>query len=166
MRRTFAVAGLALMVLCARPAGGEGEIHWARPKSHQVAELVQRGDDAFRDGRFIVARDYYQRALKLLPEHAPALLGVANSYFEMGRYPDALHWAEKSARAEPTAGAHLIIGHSAWRVGQLDKALAAYRTLQRQFPGTPGIDSYISRVQELIEKERTKARRADGGPPC
>ncbi len=68
-----------------------------------------------------------ERALKLVPNHADALLNSSSATYDQGEYPAALVWADKAIGATPRrAEAHYARAQALIAMSQFNEALAAY----------------------------------------
>jgi tetratricopeptide (TPR) repeat protein len=154
--RRITVVGAALLVATLGSlslAAGSSD----RSSARKVSALIERGDNAFNNGEILKAEPLYAKALELRPRHAPALLRLALCHFELSEYQEALRFAEQAAGIAPTAQTHAIIGQSAMRLRQYDRALAAFQAARREDPDYPGLEKEIAAVQ------RRMAERAAAG---
>jgi len=91
----------------------------------EVREALEKGDAAFKEGRFGEARAEYEKLLALRPELADALnRQIAFTYSREGNYAKEVEYLEKLVRADPAdAGLKLLAAQEALRGGMLDKGL-------------------------------------------
>lgn len=87
---------------------------------------------------------FYERVLRIAPDHASAHHYLVHSYETLGRIDKALEHGEAYARLAPAIphAAHMW-GHDLRRVGRLDEAIAQFRkadALERDYYRTEKID--------------------------
>lgn len=94
----------------------------------EVRAALEKGDAAFKEGRFGEARAEYEKlaALGLGPEVAATLnRQIAYTYSREGNYAKAVEYLEKVIESDPTnTSLKLIAAQEALRGGMLDKGLA------------------------------------------
>jgi len=109
------------------------------------------------------ANEHIARAIRLSPldPHRSSMFGaMASTYFYVGRYDEALVWAERSARAVRADGGFLYIkammAASAALAGNAARAREALDVLRREYPdfsisslAKPGSAFPFRRVQDL-----------------
>ena len=96
-----------------------------------------------------LAIQQFERAQRLSP-FDPAgfvcLFGIADAYFLMGQYDQAIEWSRKGLSQAPGAAWHLrVLVPALIHAGRLDEAAAAYRDLVAHYPGLT-----ISRVRDAL----------------
>jgi len=80
-------------------------------------------------GRAEEARTHFERALEIEPEHASALLGLCRVELRADRPGAALGYGERSVALRPhVAGAWFFVGRARLGTGDVDGAIAAFRT--------------------------------------
>jgi tetratricopeptide (TPR) repeat protein len=91
----------------------------------EVREALEKGDAAFKEGRFAEARAEYEKLLALRPELADTLYRqIAFAYSREGNYAKEVEYLEKVVQAHPAdAGLKLLAAQEALRGGMLDKGL-------------------------------------------
>ena len=91
----------------------------------EVREALERGDAAFKAGRFAEARAEYEKLLALRPDIADTLYRqIAFTYSREGNYARAVEYLEKVLQANPAdAELRLLTAQEALRGGMLDKGL-------------------------------------------
>jgi tetratricopeptide (TPR) repeat protein len=86
---------------------------------------------------------FYERALKLVPDHFPAHHYLVHSYETIGRIEDALRHGEVFARLAPEIPhAQHMYGHDLRRVGRMQEAIARFEEtdrLERAYYASEGI---------------------------
>jgi tetratricopeptide (TPR) repeat protein len=94
----------------------------------EVRAALEKGDAAFKEGRFGEARAEYEKlaALGLGPEVGATLnRQIAYTYSREGNYAKAVEYLEKVIESDPTnTSLKLIAAQEALRGGMLDKGLA------------------------------------------
>ena len=92
------------------------------------AEVVARGNDAFRQGKFGAAADDYKKALGLRPQTVPVLVALGDAYLASDRPRNAVEPLEAAARLDPaSARAQLLLGTAYHSLGRKADATRAYR---------------------------------------
>jgi tetratricopeptide (TPR) repeat protein len=91
----------------------------------EVREALEKGDAAFKDGRFAEARVEYEKLLALRPELADTLnRQIAFTYSREGNYAKEVEYLEKVLQANPTdLNLKLLTAQEALQGGMLDKGL-------------------------------------------
>ncbi len=91
----------------------------------EVREALEKGDDAFKAGRFAEAREHYEKLLALRPELAGTLYSqIAFAYSREGNYAKAVEYLDKLVQSDPTnVNLKLLAAQEALRAGMLDKGL-------------------------------------------
>jgi tetratricopeptide (TPR) repeat protein len=91
----------------------------------EVREALEKGDAAFKEGRFAEARVEYQKLLALRPELADTLnRQIAFTYSREGNYAKEVEYLEKVLQANPTdLNLKLLTAQEALQGGMLDKGL-------------------------------------------
>jgi Flp pilus assembly protein TadD len=91
----------------------------------EVREALERGDAAFKAGRFAEARAEYEKLLALRPDVAEMLnRQIAFTYSREGNYAKAVEYLEKVLQANPAdQELKLLTAQEALRAGMLDKGL-------------------------------------------
>ncbi|PYQ15233.1 MAG: hypothetical protein DMF80_09925 [Acidobacteria bacterium] len=91
----------------------------------EVRAALEKGDEAFKAGRFAEARAEYEKLLALRPELADTLhRQIAYTYSREGNYAKAVEYLEKALQTDPADNSlKLIAAQEALRGGMLDKGL-------------------------------------------
>jgi tetratricopeptide (TPR) repeat protein len=91
----------------------------------EVREALEKGDAAFKEGRFPDARAQYEKLLGLRPELANTLYRqIAFAYSREGNYGKAVEYLDKLVQSDPTnVNLKLLAAQEALRGGMLDKGL-------------------------------------------
>jgi tetratricopeptide (TPR) repeat protein len=91
----------------------------------EVREVLERGDAAFKAGRFAEARAEYEKLLTLRPDVAEMLnRQIAFTYSREGNYAKAVEYLEKVLQANPAdQELKLLTAQEALRAGMLDKGM-------------------------------------------
>jgi hypothetical protein len=95
------------------------------PPDPALLAAVQKGDEAYKAGRYAEARTEYEKVLALKPELAPTLHElIARCYSQEGNYAKAVEHLEKQIAAQPTnVNARILAASEALRGNLLDKGL-------------------------------------------
>jgi len=91
----------------------------------EVREALEKGDAAFKEGRFADARAQYEKLLGLRPELADTLYRqIAFAYSREGNYAKAVEYLDKLVQTDPAnVNLKLLAAQEALRGGMLDKGL-------------------------------------------
>lgn len=91
----------------------------------EVREALERGDAAFKAGRFADARAEYEKLITLRPDVAEMLnRQIAFTYSREGNYAKAVEYLEKVLQANPAdQELKLLTAQEALRAGMLDKGM-------------------------------------------
>jgi tetratricopeptide (TPR) repeat protein len=91
----------------------------------EVREALEKGDAAFKAGRFAEARAEYEKLLALRPELADTLYRqIAFTYSRDGNYTKEVEYLEKVLQSNPTdLNLKLLTAQEALQGGMLDKGL-------------------------------------------
>jgi tetratricopeptide (TPR) repeat protein len=112
----------------ARPAPLQIQLDKAGPPPPDPALLaaVQKGDEAYKAGRFVEARAEYEKVLALKPELAPTLHElIARCYSQEGNYAKSVEHLEAVIAAQPeNVNLRVVAAQEALRGNMLDKGLA------------------------------------------
>jgi len=91
----------------------------------EVREALEKGDAAFKEGRFADARAEYEKLLALRPELADTLYRqIAYTYSREGSYAKEVEYLEKVLQSNPAdLNLKLLTAQEALQGGMLDKGL-------------------------------------------
>jgi tetratricopeptide (TPR) repeat protein len=91
----------------------------------EVREALEKGDAAFKEGRFADARVEYEKLLALRPELSETLYRqIAFAYSREGNYAKSVEYLDKLVQSDPgNASLKLLAAQEALRGGMLDKGL-------------------------------------------
>ncbi|HEY2945705.1 MAG TPA: tetratricopeptide repeat protein [Vicinamibacteria bacterium] len=91
----------------------------------EVRAALEKGDAAFKEGRFAEARTEYEKLLALRPEIADTLYRqIAFTYSREGNYAKEVEYLDKVLQSNPTdPNLKLLTAQEALRGGMLDKGL-------------------------------------------
>ena len=111
----------------ARVAPVEVKLEKAAPAGPppEIREALEKGDAAFKEGRFAEARVEYEKLLALRPELADALnRQIAFTYSREGNYAKVVEYLDKLLQSDPgNVNLKLLAAQEALRGGMLDKGL-------------------------------------------
>lgn len=117
----------------ARVAPVDVKLEKAAPKGPppEVREALEKGDEAFKAGRFAEAREQYEKLLAMRPELASTLYSqIAFTYSREGNYAKAVEYLDKLVQSDPTnVNLKLLAAQEALRGGMLDKGLELLKGL-------------------------------------
>ena len=160
-----------VIVLVALLAAGcqDGPKHdVASGMSPAAARLLVGGQEALQQGAYDTALAMADSAQGLEPDLADAPFLRGTVLAELGRLEHAAAAFERTLALDPAyRGAHLNLGHLAFRQGELREALSLYQQEKDRYPATATL-VYIGRVHAALgETERARlayeqAIRRDG----
>ncbi len=174
----------------AQELGGAAEGHplsavYPLELGHLQARWGESASEAARGERFARAESYYRRALARDPQSAMAHRGLGATLLALGRGAEAVEELATSLRLAPRSlESHLLLGRAKLAVGDLDGALAAFRSgreleprrarallegLAAARPGDPTAMRDLA-LLEIVEERREPALAAlriamSGTPP-
>jgi type IV pilus assembly protein PilF len=123
----------------------EGEILYATPH-YPLANL---GYAYYRKKDYKQAEIYYQKALKLEPNHPPALLGLGRTYLALGRVPEAVAALSGAIDLYPEmVDAHYELGRAYMMLRDYRKAKAAFQMTVRLAPAS----TQAAEARTILEK--------------
>lgn len=101
------------------------------PPPPELLAAVQKGDEAYKAGRYAEARAEYEKVLALRPDLAPTLHElIARCYSQEGNYAKSVEHLEQVLKAQPdNVNLRVLIAQEALRGGMLDKGLTLLRGL-------------------------------------
>ena len=126
----------------------EDETVRLRPLKPVVNE-IQKGDEAFAEGRVPAAADHYSAALVLAPEDYEALLKLSACRLAQRRPEDAAALAARAHAAYPEEPQALHArGRALIALNRYDEARADFEAYERRLPGNPQTTFYLGRCFE------------------
>ena len=79
--------------------------------------------------KYAVAIEYYDRAIKINPNHILAHYNIAVIQSLFDNYEESIDWCNKTLDLESTnANAHCLIGYNQEKLGNKKAALLSYKT--------------------------------------
>jgi tetratricopeptide (TPR) repeat protein len=127
----------------ARPAPLQIQLDKAGPPPPDPALLaaVQKGDEAYKAGRYAEARAEYEKVLALKPELGPTLHElIARCYSQEGNYAKAVEHLEAVMAAQPdNVNVRVLAAQEALRGNMLDKGLSLLQGLDDKAITNPEI---------------------------
>jgi Tfp pilus assembly protein PilF len=109
------------------------------------------GNAYYYKGDLEQSEKYYLEALEIKPDFVPALQGLAQTYIDMGRIPDAVDKLEKAVRRAPDSAAlHFQLANAYQLALEFEKSYNSYRKVVDLAPGTP--------LAEQAEQEARKVK--------
>ena len=105
-------------------------------------ELNNFGVMSDKYGNRMLANEYYQHAIELMPEDDDALLNLAQNYKDDGRLQDAISLCLDAIKISPRRyKGYLIIGDVFYRAGNFDRAAEWY--VKAYNLGYQGIEEWL-----------------------
>ncbi|HTS05014.1 MAG TPA: tetratricopeptide repeat protein [Candidatus Eisenbacteria bacterium] len=118
------------------------------PKSARIAAFL--GMVELSSGETPEAEQAFQSALALDSSETLALIGMGSIRYQQQRWPEAVHYLEKSRTADP--GALLMLCNSYFRAGRNDDALLAAEVIQAFAADKPTI---LDELQKLVKLQKS-----------
>jgi tetratricopeptide (TPR) repeat protein len=111
------------------------------PPDPALLAAVQKGDEAYKAGRYAEARAEYEKVLALKPELAPTLHElIARCYSQEGNSAKAVEHLETLIAAQPgNVNARIIAAQEALRGNMLDKGMALLKGIDESAITNPEI---------------------------
>jgi len=127
-------------------------VHAAPPAgkspSSRAYELDRQGQQFYREKKYDLALDAFQRAVQLKPSDPVLLNNLGFIYYKMGRYDDAATWLEKTLQADPKRKeAHGNIAELYLKMGRRSEAKAHYEQFLALWPNSPK----AAEVREILK---------------
>lgn len=99
-----------------------------RRNPEAAAELVAKGEAAFKAGRHGEARDFFEQALAQDRRASAAVIGLSRIHFDHGRYTNAATLAERAVRLAPRNSEYRIrLGDAYYKTFRYADAAEQYR---------------------------------------
>jgi tetratricopeptide (TPR) repeat protein len=95
-------------------------------QAEDTLEWYSKGQDALGAGKYTEAISYFDNALSLDLNYAPALSGKSVALNNLGRYSEGLGYAEKALSYRQDTAALNARAYSLYRLARYDEAVAAY----------------------------------------
>lgn len=121
----------------------------ARRDAGKAQSLVERAQQARRDGRTDRAVRLFHRAIEKQPGNLAALDGLASLYFDTADYSKASHYAKLAAsRGSKRASRWLLLGDAYFKSLRYDDARGAYQRAQRL--GAKGAAPRLAKLEDKL----------------
>lgn len=115
----------------------------------RARELARQAAGAFGRNQLGEAEKLFHRALELDGRNQVAIVGLADLYFERGRYRKALEFARRAVELGPNkARHHLILGDAHFKVLEYAKARQAYEKAANL--GSKGAAKRLERLERTV----------------
>lgn len=106
-----------------------------KSKAAPVTQYIERAYKAYQQGDFGIARQEYEKALALDPNHRDGLLGAAATATVQGRYEQAIHYYQRQLSQVPQDDyAHSGLLSIAMREGVTPEILSKVNSLIKENP--------------------------------
>jgi len=104
--------------------------------SKQEQQLLDEGEQLFKQGQFQAALQKVQQANRLNPENAEALYAIALCYLSLKEYGSSLEFSQRAAayRSADLPDTYLLMGTAYQRLDDPWNALRTYRFAAGQYP--------------------------------
>lgn len=146
-----------------KPQKKEEEEDYSTPQK-QAQREKQLGNDAYKQKKFEIALEHYNKAVELDPTEIIYLLNIAAVYFEQKEYDKCISQCEKAIEVgrENRADFKLIakaftrIGHAYKKMENWKQAKVYYEKSMSEHR-TPEIKTLLSDIDKIIKEEERKA---------
>lgn len=108
--------------------------------------LEELGNAAFESRIYYTALDAYNKLLKIKKQSGQTLKHLANIYFSLRRYRDALEKAEQYERLEAGADMNYIIGMCLYKLHQYSKSIERLLKAEKKEPGNAVLKYTIGKI--------------------
>jgi len=128
-------------------------------------QILRKGNDLFKQKRFVDAEVKYKKALIKNPHYETAGYNLGNAVYEQNRYKEALPQYElvaKSSRDSETKDKSLHnIGNVMMKQKQYDKAVAAYKSSMLLDPTDEETRYNLALAQKLLKDQQQNNKNKD-----
>lgn len=128
----------------------------AQPAARKIPPALNFANGLFRQGKYNLAVDEYERFLKTAPEgpdRDDALYGLANARLFLGKYQDARAGFQKLLKDNPdylnASTALFRIGETSYLLGEMDLALQALQEFATRYPTHRHLDTAWPRLGDV-----------------
>ena len=126
----------------------------------RIEDEVNLGRAAMEASRYFNAERAFTAALSLDPRHREALTGAAEAAFENAHYEQARGWAERAVVEAETVQNFTLLGHANAKLGDLEKAIAAYNKALALHPSPQDSED----LKEYLRRARSEPPRGPSQP--
>jgi tetratricopeptide (TPR) repeat protein len=121
-----------------------------------VLEAVNKGDEAYKAGRYAEARAEYEKVLAMRPDLAKTLhLQIARCYSQEGRYDKEMEHLEVLLAADPTDQAlRLLMAQEALKGGIIGRGLELLKGVDETTVKDPNV--YFNVAALLLNQQKTE----------
>lgn len=119
--------------------------------------LTQMGNILFRADRFPEAVEKWDAAVKIKPDHAPALIALAGGYSDQGEYNRAVEFYDRALKVDPKRKDVVpLIGDALFRANKFQKAIDKFNQALKADPKQAALHFKLGRAYDEMAK-RDKA---------
>lgn len=105
------------------------------------------------------AMDQFEAELQVSPNHLPSLLQLSLGYIDLGRFEDALPYAEQAIRVDPSSFiAYYALGQIRMEQGDLEKSIDALKRAAELSPASPEVHFTLARAYQKAGRQDEAAR--------
>ena len=128
-------------------------------------QVLRKGNDLFKEHKFVDAEVKYKKALKQNPNYENAAYNLGNSVYEQNRFKEALpqyEFVAKSTKDKKTKFQTFHnIGNTTMKLKQYDKAVAAYKNSLRLNPKDDETRYNLALAQKLLKDQQQNSENKD-----
>eukprot|EP01010_Urceolus_cornutus_P000742 NODE_1253_length_1006_cov_288.328109_g964_i0.p1 GENE.NODE_1253_length_1006_cov_288.328109_g964_i0~~NODE_1253_length_1006_cov_288.328109_g964_i0.p1 ORF type:complete len:276 (-),score=82.18 NODE_1253_length_1006_cov_288.328109_g964_i0:178-951(-) len=120
----------------------------------QAAEFKDKGNQAFKAGKYQDAVKWYSQAIQVDPRNETLYSNRAATYSALDKHPEALADAEKCIQLKPEwVKGHFRQGVALFKMGKYDLATASYKKSLEIDPNNEDIQNKFNEARALMKKQ-------------
>jgi tetratricopeptide (TPR) repeat protein len=130
-----------------------------RTSSGAEKQLLEQGENYFKQGKIDLALQKSQAVLNLNPANVEAMYAVATSYLAQGEYTKSLEFSKRAAsyKTDHLPDIYLLMGLAYERLEDPWNALRTYRFAASQYPQNPAIQYRLGQIYVVLNKPELAA---------
>lgn len=126
--------------------------------SQEVYNHVRKGNNDFKNERFVDAEVRYKKALEKDVSNATALYNLGNAVYEQGRFEEAKDIFESSALSfkekEKQAAAYHNMGNSLMAQEKYEESIEAFKKALKLYPQDMETKYNLAYAKKMLEKQQ------------
>lgn len=129
-------------------------------KSQEVYNHVRKGNNDFKNERYVDAEVRYKKALEKDVSNATALYNLGNAVYEQGRFEEAKNIFESSALSfkekEKQAAAYHNMGNSLMAEEKYEESIDAHKKALKLYPQDMETKYNLAYAKKMLEKQQNE----------
>ena len=129
------------------------------------AAQIRKGNEAYRQGNYDIARQYYERAANGQLA-AQAFYNSGNAHYEQQQYAEAAQAHARAAQNLPNApqraNAYYNQGNALLKAGKVQESIDAYKNALRQNPNDADAKYNLAYAQKLKQQQQQQGQNQEG----